>query len=102
MEVTIETDRILVIKRRKSSVLAWCPKCFQQVPMVAPDEAAVMIHVSSRKIYRWIEADKLHFTETSEGMLLICFNSLAMLAPLLLRNHDENAHKSQIPLNSET
>ena len=41
-----------------------------------PDEAAELGHVSTRTIYRWIEAETLHFTETSEGLLMICLDSL--------------------------
>jgi hypothetical protein len=75
-EITIQTDRVLLIKRRKGSVLGWCPSCAQQVEMVSPDEAAVIARVSSRTIYRWVEAEKLHFIETSQGTLLICIGSL--------------------------
>jgi excisionase family DNA binding protein len=44
--------------------------------MVTPDEAAAVVGVSTRTIYRWIEAEKLHFTETAGGLLTICLNSL--------------------------
>jgi len=44
--------------------------------MVTPDEAAALSRVSSLTIYRWLEAEKLHFIETSDGLLLICINSL--------------------------
>ena len=74
--ITIETDRVFVIRRRGGSVLAWCAECAEQVKMVTPDEAAVFSRVSSRTIYRWVEAEKLHFEETPDGVLFICLSSL--------------------------
>ena len=75
-EISIETHRQLVISRRRGSVIAWCPECAGQVKMVTPDEAAIVARVSSRTIYRWVEIQKLHFSETPEGLLLICLDSL--------------------------
>jgi len=83
-EITIETDRIFVLSRRKVSVVSWCGECSQRTTMVTVDDAATIAGVTSRTIYRWADAEKLHFTETSEGRLLICSESLPpseMLAP---------------------
>ena len=76
-EITIETERVLIIKQRKGSVLTWCPLCARQVPMVKVDEAAVLCGVSARTIYRWVESERVHFAETPQGGLLICPPSLA-------------------------
>ena len=76
-EITIETERILIIRKRKGSILTWCSTCAQQVQMIKVDEAATIARVSSRTIYRWVEAEKVHFAETPEGLLLICLSSLA-------------------------
>lgn len=43
--------------------------------MVTPEEAAVLACVSPRTIYRGVEAGRIHFMETPEGLLLICLNS---------------------------
>lgn len=75
-EITIETDRILVLSRRKVSLVAWCNECSQRTKMVTVDEAATIAGVTSRTMYRWADAEKLHFTETAEGVLMICFSSL--------------------------
>jgi len=76
-EVTIETHRLLVLRRRSGSVPAWCAECARAVEMATPDEAAIMANVSLRTIYRWVEAGKLHSDETREGLLLICLNALS-------------------------
>jgi hypothetical protein len=44
--------------------------------MVTIDQSAVLARVTSREIYREVEAGMLHFIETTEGSLLICLNSL--------------------------
>ena len=75
-EITIETQRLLMFSKRKLSVVAWCARCGERVRMVTTDEAARMAGVSPRTIYRQIEAEKLHFMETTEGLLLVCINSL--------------------------
>jgi hypothetical protein len=75
-EITIETDRIVVLSRRKVSVVSWCHECGQRTKMVTVDEAATAAGVSSRTIYRWADGETVHFTETSEGRLLICFESI--------------------------
>ena len=76
IEITIETERLLVITRRKSATLAMCSQCAGQVEMVTADEASTLAGVSSRTIYRWIEEGKVHFLEPSDGLSLICLNSL--------------------------
>ena len=44
--------------------------------MVTADEAARLTATSAREVFRRVEHEQLHFTETDEGDLLICRNSL--------------------------
>jgi hypothetical protein len=76
-EITIETDRLVLISERRSKQVAWCEACAREVEMVSVDEAAALAGTSSRMIYRQVEAQTLHFMETPEGRLLICLNSLS-------------------------
>ncbi|SRR6266496_3287231 len=75
-EITIETERLVVVTGRKVSIVSWCRECNQRVKMVTVDEAATIAGASSRTVYRWADAGIFHFTETSEGRLLICFESI--------------------------
>jgi hypothetical protein len=75
-EITIETERVLVISKRNTSALAWCAGCQSQAQMITPDTAARLANMSSRTIYKLIEADELHFTETSDHHIWICITSL--------------------------
>jgi excisionase family DNA binding protein len=76
MEITVETYRLSVIRRCGSSVRTWCAECLAEVEMITPNEAARMAGAGSRKIYRWIEARRIHFIEDPGGLILICANSL--------------------------
>lgn len=44
--------------------------------MVTPEQAATLIQVTPRVVYRWVEAQLLHFIEEPDGRVLICLNSL--------------------------
>jgi len=76
IEITIETERLILVTRHKSATRARCSPCGRQVKMVTADEASTLAGVSSRTVYRWIEEGKVHFLEPSDGLPLICLNSL--------------------------
>ena len=80
-EITIETDRIVVLSSRKVSVVSWCHECSQRTKMVSVDEAATTAGVSPRAIYRSVEAQEVHFLERADGLLLICPRSLPTSDP---------------------
>jgi hypothetical protein len=44
--------------------------------MVTLDEASIIAGVNWRTINHWVEAGKVHFAETPEGLLQICLESL--------------------------
>lgn len=76
-KLTIETERILIIRGGAASERrANCEVCGELVPLITVDEAAKLAHVGSRSIYRLVEAEKVHFIETSDKLLLICFDSI--------------------------
>jgi hypothetical protein len=74
-EITVEIDRLLVIRRPERAV-AWCAACARHQEMLASDDAAIAAHVKSSTIFRWAESGRIHGTETPEGLLLICPESL--------------------------
>ena len=71
---TIKTDTheiIVVARRSKELIRMWCKVCGIEVDMLNPEEAAAIAQVSTRTIYRWIEAGEIHHVETGDH-LLIC------------------------------
>lgn len=75
IQLTVETHKLLVISRTKGSTQDWCSECAGDVPLIKPEEAAVLAGVSPRTIYRRGEAGFVHFGESPEGWLLICLSS---------------------------
>jgi hypothetical protein len=57
-----------------------CAQCDERIQMVTLEEARVAANVEPNTIYSLIEAGKLHFTTTNEGILLVCLNSLINLS----------------------
>jgi hypothetical protein len=75
-EITLEMDRVIAIWRGRSNE-HWCAYCQQIVKMFNVDQAALKAGVSSRTVFHWVEAGRVHSTETAEGLLLICPDSLS-------------------------
>ena len=74
-EITIETDRTLVISGRHRAA-AWCPECRAEVVLLNAFEAAALSGVSSYTVFAWAEAGRLHSRLTPEGVMLVCPESL--------------------------
>ena len=92
-EITVETDRILLVRRRREERTAaaiWCATCATDSFMFTVDEAAALLGTSSMTVFRWAERGRLHWLETAEGKVLICQNSLLQNRRLLLEEHHEN------------
>ncbi len=53
-----------------------CKYCGLQARLIDPQSAARSIGITTRLIYRLIEANKVHFVENKEGQVLVCQNSL--------------------------
>ena len=82
-EITLETSRLVVIKKSPKVNPVWCEECKVERDMVTAEEAAAIACVSTRVIYRWIEQSKLHFLDNREGSLLVCCTSLVANMPKL-------------------
>ncbi|MBD0370132.1 MAG: hypothetical protein ICV60_04805 [Pyrinomonadaceae bacterium] len=54
----------------------FCAECTERIQMITLEEAVVAANVEANTIYSLIEAAKLHYATTTEGILLLCLNSL--------------------------
>lgn len=72
--IILKSER-LIISRPGKTISALCEECAGG--MLTLEEALVVAGVSSRVIYRRVEAGAVHFAETPEGLLLTCLNALA-------------------------
>jgi hypothetical protein len=75
-KITVETERLLVISSQPGAGVAWCERCKAETRMLDVPEAVAVSGLSARTIFRRVESGQLHFTETPEGTLLVCLNSL--------------------------
>ena len=82
IEIFVETERLLFLRNRPAKGTLeqsmWCNACSAEVSPLTTDEAALRTHVTSLSIFRRVEAGLIHYGESSDGLLLICPNSLAV------------------------
>ena len=76
VKLTIETERVWMVRRSEYERMHRCEVCGEIVRLVTVDEAEKLTPFGSRAIYRLIEDEKIHFIETGDKRLLICFNSI--------------------------
>lgn len=74
-EIRLVTERSITIQSSRA-LTALCRQCGREVQMFTPGQAALISGLRAREIYRRAEAGAVHFTETVEGLLLVCLDSL--------------------------
>ncbi len=73
----IETEQLAFIKIREQEKYPICEICDEKPNMFPPAMFAEILRISSRKIYRRIEAKDVHIFEDESFQLFVCSNSLA-------------------------
>jgi hypothetical protein len=77
-EKTVEIHEFYAIRTASGSLPALCADCpTGDAIMLAPEQAAVLAHVPTRMIYRWVETGAIHYKEAPNGSLIVCVKSLA-------------------------
>ena len=76
VEITIQRRELSLSLRSQSPVAERCASCQCEVNMLPVELAAKASGVSPRTVYRWIEQDRVHYRELSDGTVLVCENSL--------------------------
>jgi hypothetical protein len=74
VEITIQ--RRTLSRTDNPPVLALCPSCQCRVNMLPVEIAAKACGVSPRVVYRWVEQDRVHYSQLTDGVVLVCENSL--------------------------
>lgn len=77
-EITIETERLLVISQRQGRVGLWCSRCAGILPMLPVAVASRIVRVTPLEIFRLFEAGRIHFGLSQHGRLFVCPNSPAL------------------------
>jgi len=79
-EITVERDEFLVIKR-VGRRFVWCSECGRETQTMTLEEAMTFAGVSRAIFPVWVRTGGIHLTETAEGRLSICVNSLRRQNP---------------------
>jgi hypothetical protein len=76
-EITIETERVLIVSPSPEKTIKWCNSCEKNVTMLTIFEAATIAGTSPQLISRLAETGRLHLAVTPEGRLFVCPHSLS-------------------------
>jgi len=74
-EITIETQRILIIRTCQRLGEGWCERCQQQTPRLSLQTAA-KAGVNAEAIFRHVDEGRLHFSGYGDGLQFICLATL--------------------------
>lgn len=75
IEITFESDEVLIVKRRHRVEAQRCPVC-GEAAMVDLNDAATKSGIAASRILRDMADGRVHFLETANGRLLICCSSI--------------------------
>ena len=74
IKITVETESVLVLRRRAVSCRAWCAGCFATT--FAPfAEACELTASDAATVRRLLAAGRLHSIEAPDGSPLVCLRS---------------------------
>ena len=71
-----ETHELKILARPRVKEKRFCDHCQAKVRWLTPEEAMALGRVSLREIFRLVESREIHFTESKEGFLIVCAESL--------------------------
>jgi hypothetical protein len=74
-EITVQTDRILIIRRRRSR-RAWCQQCGREVDAIAAQEATSLAGSEQLVLPGDPGSEAWHVCAGNDGEPLICLDSL--------------------------
>lgn len=76
VEIILERDEVFILPAPAATLRGWCDACGAEAEFASPDAAAVLLHTTTRALYRLVEAAAVHFIESPDGLLLICLRSI--------------------------
>jgi hypothetical protein len=77
LEITWETHEITTISfKGTSSSMIFCQLCQSETQHLNIAEVAAVAKVSEATVFRLAEAERIHSTESADGKLLICVDSV--------------------------
>jgi len=71
IEITIETDRVVIIRRNRPT-RAQCHECGSEADMLDMTTAAELTGMTDRTLRNLMDAQELHLGHSPDGSLRIC------------------------------
>jgi hypothetical protein len=78
IEISMERQEVS-LRQDRHGILLHCEKCGTKVVMLPVETAAAITGATPRMLYRWMDEEKLHFIESSDGTALLCAESFKSL-----------------------
>jgi len=75
IRITVESESLLILRGRCSRRM-WCPRCAAEVEVIALEEVGVISNLDRSAFEEWVNSGELHRSETLDGSILICLDSL--------------------------
>lgn len=72
----VEQHQLLIIRQPAIESSLRCSICLTNGLMVSAEDAATILSMPRREVYRAVETGSVHFIETLEGILFVCIESL--------------------------
>jgi hypothetical protein len=82
-DITFEVEETIVLKQGGKILTEYCPRCDVMVDMLSPDVLALVSGATEREIFRLVESDSIHFTES--GRLVACPGCFRRSFPLSIQ-----------------
>ena len=89
-EITIETHEVTVIHlSQHQTTMAFCERCQTMLIHLSVLRVATILGLRETAIFRLVESEQIHATESADGRLLICANSFSALAKEIKAGNQE-------------
>ena len=75
IKITVETESVLVLRRRAAPCRAWCADCFATTTFAPFAEACELTASDAATVRRLLAAGRLHLIEAPDGSPLVCLRS---------------------------
>lgn len=76
--ITAEKSETFIIRQEPRGVVhAWCGGCGEEIECLTVEQTVALTGLSARAVFRLVEAEGIHFSETDGGNLFICPNSVS-------------------------
>ena len=76
IRITVDTDSVVLVRRRQNLTQAWCEKCVAFTECSSFQEACALTSSDANALAELIQSEKLHLVKTPDAAVLVCFLSI--------------------------